>query len=198
VGKIIWSLTLILLLVLLSSEWTKGAAKEQTVTIILGEQSLSPAAVRLQAGVAVQMKLVNSGKLKHEFMVYLVPKVKVSDWDEYVMTHSYFRDIAEVEGEFEGIGAVSGTRVFAWQPSRFCRTSDEDGVDRHMNQVSAAQAASRFGFRPASLFSIEMFLPSTHPRFRNLSRNATRLGVMPSRGEDDRSGRPCLIGAPWR
>lgn len=99
-------------LVFLASTWTAGAAKEQKVTITMREYSFSPARVTLQAGVPAEIVLVNKGKIKHEFMVYDTPKGTVSDWDEHVMANTYFKDMGEVEGEFEGIGAVAGTRVF--------------------------------------------------------------------------------------
>lgn len=103
---------LVMLFVSLGFGWTAGAAKEQKITIVLNEFSFSPAKVTLQAGVPAEIKLVNKGKVEHEFQVYVTPKGKVSDWDEYAMANTYFKDMGEVETEFEGIGAVAGTRVF--------------------------------------------------------------------------------------
>ncbi len=103
---------LVMLFVSLSFGWTAGAAKEQKITIVLNEFTFSPAKVALQAGVPAEIKLVNKGKVEHEFQVYVTPKGKVSDWDEYAMANTYFKDMGEVETEFEGTGAVAGTRVF--------------------------------------------------------------------------------------
>ncbi len=105
-------LALVMLFVSLGFGWTAGAAKEQKITIALNEFNFSPAKVTLQAGVPAEIKLVNKGKVEHEFQVYVTPRGKVSDWDEYAMTNTYFKDMGEVETEFEGIGAVAGTRVF--------------------------------------------------------------------------------------
>ncbi len=89
-----------------------GAGKEQKVAITMTDFKFTPARITLQAGVPAEIVLRNKGKVEHEFMVYAAPKGKVSDWDEWVMPNTYFQDIGEVEGEFPGIGAVAGTRVF--------------------------------------------------------------------------------------
>ncbi len=107
--------TVALTLLVLSFGWTAGAAKAQKITITLQEYSFTPTRVTLQAGVPVEIKLVNKGKLSHEFTVYTTPRGKVSDWDEYAMTNTYFRDMGEVQTEFDGIGAAAGTRVFEVQ-----------------------------------------------------------------------------------
>jgi uncharacterized cupredoxin-like copper-binding protein len=105
-------LALAMRLVLLSFGWTAGAAKAQKITITLREHSFTPAKIALQAGVPAEIRLINEGTLKHEFTAYVTPRGKVSDWDEYVMANTYFKDLGEVGAEFEGIGAVAGTRVF--------------------------------------------------------------------------------------
>src|SRR5712691_4893677 len=89
-----------------------GAAKEQKVTIVMTEFKFSPAMVTLQAGVPAAIVLVNKGNVAHEFMVYKTPSGKISDWDEYIMPNTYFKNLGEVKGEFEGTGAVAGTSVF--------------------------------------------------------------------------------------
>jgi len=103
---------LVMLFVSLGFGWTAGAAKEQKITIVLNEFNFNPANVTLRASVPAEIKLVNKGKVEHEFQVYVTPKGKVSDWDEHAMANTYFRDMGEVETEFEGTGAVAGTRVF--------------------------------------------------------------------------------------
>jgi hypothetical protein len=111
---------LVLLLVLMSLGGAAGAAKAQKITITLREHSFTPVQIAIQAGVLAEIRLTNTGMLKHEFMVYVPPRGKVSDWDEYVIANTYFKDIGEVEAEFEGIGAVAGTRIFEVevQPAR--------------------------------------------------------------------------------
>ncbi len=113
-------LVLVMLFVSLGFGWTAGAAKEQKISIVLDEFSFTPTKVTLQAGVPAEIKLVNKGKVAHEFQVYVTPKSRVSDWDEYAMANTYFKDMGEVETEFEGTGAVAGTRVFEVevQPSK--------------------------------------------------------------------------------
>ena len=91
---------------------TAGAAKEQKVTITMTDFKFTPALITLQSGVPAEIVLVNKGAVEHEFMVYKTPAGKIKDWDEYIMPNTYFKDMGEVEGEFEGIGAVAGTSVF--------------------------------------------------------------------------------------
>lgn len=105
-------LVLSILAVVLNLAGASGAAKVQKVTITLTEFKFTPVRITLQAGVPAEIVLVNRGKSEHEFMAYTTPKAKVSDWDEYIMANTYFKDIGEVEGEFEGIGAVAGTSIF--------------------------------------------------------------------------------------
>lgn len=107
-GILVMALALVFLVLSLAA----GAPKEQKVTITMKEYSFSPARVTLQAGVPAEIVLVNRGKIKHEFMVYQTPKGKISDWDGYIMPNTYFKDMGEVEGEFEGFGSVAGTRIF--------------------------------------------------------------------------------------
>ncbi len=91
---------------------TAGAAKEQKVTITMTDFKFTPAMITLQSGVPAEIVLVNKGVVEHEFMVYKTPAGKIKDWDEYIMPNTYFKGLGEVEGEFEGIGAVAGTSIF--------------------------------------------------------------------------------------
>lgn len=103
--------TVALVLIFSLFGFAAGAAK-QKVTITMTDFKFTPATITLQAGVETEIILVNKGKVEHEFMVYTPPKAKVADWDEWVMPNTYFKDMGEVEGEFEGIGAVAGTSIF--------------------------------------------------------------------------------------
>jgi len=107
-----WLVVVAALLVLVTYGGASGAAKEQKVTIVLSDFKFTPAMVTLQAGVPAEIVLVNKGNVEHEFMVYKTPSGKISDWDEYIMPNTYFKNLGEVKGEFEGTGAVAGTSVF--------------------------------------------------------------------------------------
>lgn len=89
-----------------------AAAKAQKVTISMTEFKFSPSSIVLQAGVPVELTLVNQGRTGHDLMVYASPKAPPDDWDDYAMTASYFRDAGEVQATFKGQGHVSGTRIF--------------------------------------------------------------------------------------
>ncbi|HEY3247096.1 MAG TPA: cupredoxin domain-containing protein [bacterium] len=105
-------LILIVIVALAVAVPAAGAPKVQKVTITMTDFKFTPATVTLQAGVEAEITLINKGKVEHEFMVYPAPKSKVSDWDAYIMPNTYFQNMGEVEGEFEGMGAVAGTSVF--------------------------------------------------------------------------------------
>lgn len=105
-------LIVVLALVFLIFGLAAGAGKEQKVTIILTDFKFTPAKITLRAGVPTEIVLLNKGKVEHEFLVYETPKGKITDWDEYAIANTYFKDMGEVEGEFEGIGAVAGTSIF--------------------------------------------------------------------------------------
>ena len=106
--KLVPLLVLPVLLVSLALGGAAGA-KEQKVTIVLNEMSFSPAKVTLSAGVPAEFKLVNRGKVKHEFMVYAVPRAGLSGdaLEGWAKENSYFKGIEvavegaglEVEGE---------------------------------------------------------------------------------------------------
>ena len=84
----------------------------QKVTIIMTENQFEPKAITLQAGMPVELTLVNKGKQEHDLSVYPAPSSAPKDWDEYVTLHSYFENMGEVGVDFPGQGAVAGTRVF--------------------------------------------------------------------------------------
>ena len=84
----------------------------QKVTIIMTENQFEPKAITLQAGMPVELTLVNKGKQEHDLSVYPAPASAPNDWDEYVTLHSYFENMGEVGVDFPGQGAVAGTRVF--------------------------------------------------------------------------------------
>lgn len=101
-----------LVLVLLTFGGASGAGKTQKVTVTLREMSFTPSTVTLQAGVKAEIRLVNSGKVKHEFMVYDKPKGMMSgeEMHKWAEEHSYFKGI-ELEVEGGGI-AVEGEEIF--------------------------------------------------------------------------------------
>ncbi len=89
-----------------------GAAKVQKASVTMTDFKFTPNRITLQVGTPVELTLINKGKVEHEFMVYPVPKSEPDDWDEYLMPNTYFRNMDEVEVEFEGQGAVAGTSLF--------------------------------------------------------------------------------------
>lgn len=91
---------------------TWGAAKEQKVTITLNEFSFAPAKVALTAGVKAEIRLVNKGKVEHEFMVYTTPKAgtAVMALHEWAEETSYFKGL-EVKVEGGGI-EVKGKDIY--------------------------------------------------------------------------------------
>ncbi|MDQ7848791.1 MAG: cupredoxin domain-containing protein [Armatimonadota bacterium] len=99
------------LLVFFSLGGAAGAAK-QKVTIALSEMKFTPGKITVQAGNPVEFKLVNRGKVKHEFMVYKPPKAGLAgdELEEWAEENSYFKGI-EVKVEGGGIEVV-GTNIF--------------------------------------------------------------------------------------
>ncbi|HXF81682.1 MAG TPA: cupredoxin domain-containing protein [bacterium] len=89
-----------------------AAPKAQKVTLTMTDFKFTPAQVTVTAGTPVEITLVNKGKVEHEFMVYPAPKRAPEDWDEYLMPNTFFKDMGEVEVEFEGQGAVAGVSIF--------------------------------------------------------------------------------------
>jgi uncharacterized cupredoxin-like copper-binding protein len=103
---------LVVLLVAGLSLGATAAPKAQRVTLTMTDFKWTPATVTVTAGTPVEITLVNKGKVEHEFMVYPAPKRAPADWDAYLMTNTLFRDMGEIEVEFEGQGAVAGVSIF--------------------------------------------------------------------------------------
>ncbi|MDQ7850446.1 MAG: cupredoxin domain-containing protein [Armatimonadota bacterium] len=105
----------VVLVLLVMAGLTLGATaapKAQKMTVTMSDYRFTPSKVNLTAGTPAALTLVNKGKVEHEFMVYLAPKTPPEDWDEYVMSNTFFKDMGEVEVEFEGQGAVAGVSIF--------------------------------------------------------------------------------------
>jgi uncharacterized cupredoxin-like copper-binding protein len=82
-----------------------GGAPAQKITITMRDFSYTPDRVTLQAGVLVDITLVNKGKVAHEFMVYTRPTAgmmmkKMHEWAE---DKSYFRNLQVQVAEGPGI-----------------------------------------------------------------------------------------------
>jgi len=110
----VWSgiLVVSVLLAVLPSGSVLGAANVQTVTITLREMSFTPAKVTLRTGMKAEIRLLNKGKVKHEFMIYDTPKGTMDSkaMHRWAEEHSYFKG---VELEVEGGGlAVAGEEIF--------------------------------------------------------------------------------------
>jgi len=89
-----------------------AAPKARKVSMTMTEFKFTPQTITLQAGVPVELILVNKGTVEHEFMVYVPPKAPPDDWDEYVMVNTFFQRMGEVAVEFAGRGAVASTSMF--------------------------------------------------------------------------------------
>lgn len=120
------------LLALFSLSGAAGA-KEQKVTITMREMSFTPNKSTLQAGVKAEIVLVNKGKVKHEFMVYAVPKAGMSrdDAHEWAEENSYFKGLeVKVEGggiEVEGM-EISEIEVAAGKSAEVKFTPKKTGA----------------------------------------------------------------------
>jgi uncharacterized cupredoxin-like copper-binding protein len=70
-----------------------GGAPAQKITITMRDFSYTPDRVTLQAGVPVELTIVNKGKVGHEFIVYVRPKpgLSGSGLREWAEDNSYFR-----------------------------------------------------------------------------------------------------------
>ena len=72
----------------------RGAGAQQ-LTITLGDFSITPQKITLEAGVPAEITLVNKGTVVHELMVYPMPKpglsgTKLHEWAE---DNSYFKGL---------------------------------------------------------------------------------------------------------
>ena len=97
------SLILTVLLVSLVPGVVTGAAA-QKVALTIRDFSYTPDKVTLQAGVPVEITIVNKGKVKHEFMLHTKPKVGMSGmrFHEWAEDNSYFKGV-QVVAEGSGI-----------------------------------------------------------------------------------------------
>ncbi len=87
-----------------------GAAK-QKVTIVMTEYKFTPSSITLRAGTPVELKLVNRGEQKHEFMVYPPkPGADREELEKWGHGNSYFKDV-ELKVEGGGLEVV-GTNIF--------------------------------------------------------------------------------------
>ena len=66
------------------------------MTVTMTEMRFAPAKVTLKAGTTVEIKLVNKGRVKHEFMVYTTPKAGLAgeELEEWAEDNSYFKGLA--------------------------------------------------------------------------------------------------------
>lgn len=103
--------TVTALLVVLALGGAAGAPK-QKITIALSEMKFAPSKITVPAGSAVEFRLVNRGKQKHEFMVYAPPKAGLEgeELEQWAEENSYFKDL-ELQVEGGGIEVV-GTNIF--------------------------------------------------------------------------------------
>lgn len=106
------------LLVFLALGGAAWGASEQKVTVTMTEMSFAPAKVTLKAGTTVEFKLVNKGRVKHEFMVYELPKKSLSaeERHKWAVANSYFKGlVVKVEG---GGIEVEGRDIFEVEVGR--------------------------------------------------------------------------------
>ena len=95
--RVISMLGLSAFLVSLSLGAVAGGAAQQ-IPITMRDFSYTPDRITLQAGVPVEITLVNRGKVKHEFIVYPMPKagmsgIRLHEWAE---DNSYFKGLQVV------------------------------------------------------------------------------------------------------
>jgi uncharacterized cupredoxin-like copper-binding protein len=104
-------LGLVVLLVALALSGAAGAPK-QKVTVALSEMKFTPSTITVQAGAPVELRLVNRGKQKHEFMVYARPKagLGMDELEEWAEENSYFKGL-RLAVEAAGVEVV-GTNIF--------------------------------------------------------------------------------------
>jgi len=102
------------ILILMIPAGVMAAPVPQKITITIKEFSFTPNRVVLPADVPVQLTLVNSGKMKHEFWLYAAPTETGINMRQYAQENTYFRfrDIGETEVAIRGQGSTTGTGVF--------------------------------------------------------------------------------------
>ncbi len=94
-------LSLAILLAFLMLGGAAQSATVQKIAIAMREYTYTPSKVTIEAGVPVEITLVNKGKVTHEFMLYAMPKPGMMGkalhaWAE---DHSYFMGMpVAVEG----------------------------------------------------------------------------------------------------
>ena len=96
-----WALLSTVLLAFVSLSTGAAAVQVQKVTFTLRDFSYTPDRVTLQAGVPVEITIINKGKVTHEFMVHPKPKSGGGgmDFHEWAEANSYFRGLqVSVEG----------------------------------------------------------------------------------------------------
>lgn len=103
---------LVVALLAMVSLGASAAPKTQKVTLTLTEFKFSPKNVTLQAGVPVELTLMNKGTVEHEFLLYAVPKGKVEDMDAFALSTTYFKDTGEIVAEFPGVGMAAAPVLF--------------------------------------------------------------------------------------
>ncbi len=94
-------LSLVVLLMPLILGSIAESATVQKITITMREYTYTPSQVTVAAGTPVEITLVNKGRLKHEFMLYGMPKAGMMgmEFHKWADDHSYFHGMrVAVEG----------------------------------------------------------------------------------------------------
>ncbi|HKX18960.1 MAG TPA: hypothetical protein VJT33_13190 [bacterium] len=89
-----------------------GAVRAQAVTLVLHDYAFGSKTITLRAGTPVRLILDNEGTRDHEFQVYAAPKVSPADWNAYVMSHTYFKDMGEIDIALPGRAEIGTTTLF--------------------------------------------------------------------------------------
>lgn len=89
-----------------------GGPRIQAITLVLREYSLTPTTITLRARTPVKLVIANEGARDHEFLVYPVPRVAPRDWNAYAMTHTYFKDMGEIDVALPGQAEIGTTALF--------------------------------------------------------------------------------------
>lgn len=92
----VWSIMVAALVLALAA--AAGAAPVQKVTLTMRDFGYSPAKITLQSGVPAELRIVNAGKVTHEFMLYGMPKDMASMMGgeaghEWVEKTNYFQGV---------------------------------------------------------------------------------------------------------